>query len=234
MADGFLTTRWSLVRAAGADDAAREGALAWLCEAYWFPLYAFLRRKGHSEDDARDLVQSFFVHVLEKNALVGLDPQAGKFRAFMLAALKNFVANERARAAAEKRRASHAAFTVSLDDAEEIYRREASKELDAEQLYERRWALAVVLSASGKLREEFAQAGRAQVFEVLQQYLVGESEATYAETARLLGMNEGAVQTAIHRLRKRLGKVLREEVAETVADPAEIDGELRHLLRVLG
>ena len=109
------------------------------------------------------------------------------------------------RAAAEKRRATNAAFTVSLDDAEEIYRREASSELNAEELYEKRWALAVVVSATSRLRAEFAQAGRAEVFEVLQQYLVGESDTTYAETAERLGMNEGAVKTAIHRLRKRLG-----------------------------
>jgi RNA polymerase sigma-70 factor (ECF subfamily) len=234
MADDFLTTRWSIVRAAGADDAAREGALAWLCEAYWVPLYAYLRRKGNSEEDARDLVQSFFVHLLEKDALVGLSPEAGKFRAFMLASLKNFAANERARAAAEKRRATNAAFTVSLDDAEEIYRREASSELNAEELFEKRWALAVVVSATARLRAEFAQAGRTEVFEVLQQYLVGESDASYAETAERLGMNEGAVKTAIHRLRKRLGKVLRDEVAETVADPSQVDAELRYLLGVLG
>lgn len=234
MADDFLTTRWSIVRAAGADDAAREGALAWLCDAYWFPLYAYLRRKGNAEEDARDLVQSFFAHLLEKDALAGLSPEAGKFRAFMLASLKNFAANERARATAEKRRATNAAFTVSLDDAEEIYKREASNELNAEELYEKRWALAVVVAATTRLRAEFAQAGRAEVFEVLQQYLVGESDASYAETAERLGMNEGAVKTAIHRLRKRLGNVLREEVAETVADPSQVDAELRYLLSVLG
>ena len=234
MADDFLTTRWSIVRAVGADDEAREGALAWLCEAYWFPLYAYLRRKGNSEDDARDLAQSFFMHLLEKDALVGLSPEAGKFRAFLLASLKNFAANERARASAEKRRATDAAFTVSLDDAEELYRREASNELNAEELYEKRWALAVVVSATAKLRADFAEAGRAEVFEVLQQYLVGESETSYAESAAQLGMNEGAVKTAIHRLRKRLGKVLREEVAETVSDPQQVDEELKYLLRVLG
>jgi RNA polymerase sigma-70 factor (ECF subfamily) len=234
MGDDFRTTRWSVVRAAGADDATRRDALGWLCEAYWFPLYAFARRRGRSEDDARDAVQAFFAHVLEKDALTGLSPAAGKFRAFLLASFKKFLSNERARAAAEKRRATQAAFTVSLDDAEDIYRREATDGLDAEQLYERRWALAVVLGATAKLRREFEAAGRGHVFVALQPYLSGESDRTYAETGARLDMSAGAIKTAIHRLRKRLGAVLREEVAETVTEPEDVEDELRHLLRVLG
>ena len=234
MADDFKTTRWSIVRAAGGDAPERDRALAWLCQAYWYPIYAFVRRRGHEAEDARDLVQSFFATLLEKDPFRGLDPDAGKFRAFLLASVKNFAANERAREGAEKRRTSHPAFTVSLDDAEQVYAHEPAGDLDAERLFERRWALAVLARATGRLREEYRQAGRARWFDALERHLSGEAEGTYAETADRLDMSVSAVKTSIHRMRKRLGRLLRDEVAETVSDPGEVDDEVRHLLRVLG
>lgn len=221
------------MRAAQSSHSNRERALAWLCEAYWLPLYAFVRRRGVGADDARDLVQSFFAALLERDAIAKVRPEAGKFRAFLLASMKNFLANERARDAAEKRRAANPAFTVALDDAEAVYAREASRDLDAEQVFERRWALNVVSRATARLRQEYAASGRSELFEALQPHLSGDADLSHARTASALAMSEGAVKTAVHRLRKRLGRALRDEVAETVSDPDQIDDELRALLRIL-
>jgi RNA polymerase sigma-70 factor (ECF subfamily) len=233
VSDDFRTTRWSIVRAAQSSHANRERALAWLCEAYWLPLYAFVRRRGVGADDARDLVQSFFAALLERDAIAKVRPEAGKFRAFLLASMKNFLANERARDAAEKRRAANPAFTVTLDDAEDAYAREASRDLDAEQVFERRWALNVVSRATARLRQEYVASGRSELFEALQPHLSGDADLSHAQTAAALAMSEGAVKTAVHRLRKRLGQALRHEVGETVSDPDQIDDELRALLRIL-
>ena len=234
MVDDFQTTRWSMVLAAADRDPDGDRALAWLCEAYWFPLYAFVRRRGHDADTARDLVQAFFLRVLEKDYLRGLDPAAGKFRAFLLASIKHFVSNELARSRAEKRRADNPGFTVQLDQAEELYQREAPQGLNAEELYERRWAATVLRRATDRLGHEYRESGRGELFDRLKGFLTGEADLSYAMIAGELDMNEGAVKTAIHRLRQRLGKALRDEVAQTIADSGQVDDEIRYLLRVVG
>jgi len=234
MSDDFKTTRWSLVLAAADRDPEGDRALGWLCEAYWFPLYAFLRRRGHDAEIARDLVQAFFLRVLEKDYLRGLDPAAGKFRAFLLASIKHFVANELARSRADKRRADNPSFTDQLDHAEELYLREAAPDLNAEELYEKRWATTVLLRATDRLEQEYRRSGRGDLFDRLHGFLTGGPEISYATVAQELGMKEGAIKTAVHRLRQRLGRVLREEVAQTIADPQQVDEEIRYLLRVVG
>lgn len=234
MPDDFKTTRWSVVLAAAGQETDRHRALGWLCEAYWYPLYAFVRRRGHDTESASDVVQSYFLRVMEKDVFRDVDPGAGKFRAFLLASMKNFLSNEREREQAVKRRAENPAFTVSLDGADELYRREASQELNAEELFEKRWALTVLDRAVERLGRDYDQLGRGGLFERLRGFLTGEVEDSYVEIAAALDMKEGAVKTAIHRMRKRLGRVLREEVAQTVSDPEQLDDEIRHLLRVVG
>jgi len=234
MPDDFKTTRWSVVLAAAGRESDRGDALGWLCEAYWYPLYAFVRRRGHDPESARDVVQSYFLRVMEKDVFQGVDPGAGKFRAFLLASMKNFLSNEREREQAQKRRAENPAFTVSLDGADELYRREASQELNAEELFEKRWALTVLARAVDRLGQEYDQLGRGDLFERLRGLLTGDAEDSYAEIAAALDMKQGAVKTAIHRMRNRLGRVLREEVAQTVSDPDQLDDEIRHLLHVVG
>lgn len=233
MAQEFETTRWSLVLAAGGGDPEARQAMEWLCEAYWQPLYAFVRRRGHDPERARDLVQSFFLYSMQAELLRDVDPRAGRLRAYLLASIKHFISKQLDHERALKRRAQDARFTLSLDDAEAIYRRESTDDPSPEQLFEKRWALTVLRRATERLRQEYAELGRSELFERLGGYVTGESEGAYEAAATELEMSVGAVKTAVHRLRKRLGRVLRDEVAQTVADPEQVDDELRHLLRVL-
>jgi RNA polymerase sigma factor (sigma-70 family) len=236
----FVTTRWSLVAAAGGEDRQAPDArraLAALCEAYWYPLYAYVRRRGHDANDAGDLTQAFFARLREKNDLRLADPQRGRFRSFLLAAMNHFLANEWRNARAAKRGGGAAVLSLDLSSAETRFGREAaavepSHEMTAEKAFERQWALTLIGQAMAKLRAEYAAAGPAKerLFEALSPVLGGEGEASYAHTGEKLGMSEGAVKVAAHRLRKRCRELLRDEVAQTVADPAEVDEELRHLL----
>jgi len=233
VSDRFQTTHWSLVLAAARGGEGAAAALEWLCGAYWYPLYAFIRRQGHDADAARDLTQSFFLHVIEKDALKAIDPRLGKFRAFLLASVKNFMANEREREGAQKRRADHPAFRLSLEDAEPRYLNERPADLSPEELFERRWARAILDRAVRRLEKEHAAASRGEVFARLRGHLTGE-EAAYDRMAEELGMTEGALRAAVHRMRRRLGTLLREEVAQTVASPADIEDEIRQLLQAAG
>lgn len=233
MPGSFTTTRWSLVHAAGgASEEARE-ALGALCSAYWYPLYAFARRRGVDPEEARDVTQGFFADLLERRAIAGLDPALGRFRAFLIASFKHYLAHQRDRARAIKRRAGAPAFTVSLDDAEEAYRHEPRDTLDPAQLYERRWARVVLDRALARLSDDYAGAGKSALFERLRVFLTGEADVPYRTVADALGMSEGAVKVAVHRLRTRLGALLRAEVAQTVNSPEDVDDELRYLLRVV-
>ena len=229
----FPTTRWSLVAAAGDPQRTEaRSALISLCENYWYPLYAYLRRRGYSADQAQDLTQEFFIRVLEGRYLDRADPEKGRFRAFLLTSLKFFVADEEDRQRASKR-GGGAVVSLEFSAGEERYQREPSHDETPERIFERRWALSVLDRVVEKLRDEFVQHGRPEHFERLKVFLLGQSDAPYAALAREMNTSEGALKVAIHRLRKRYRDLFRQEIADTVADPAEVELELRYLAAVL-
>ena len=228
----FATTHWSIVVAAGrrASPEARE-ALAILCQVYWYPLYAYVRRQGHSAIDAQDLAQEFFVRLLERNYVRTADRTRGKFRSYLLASLKHFLAKEWRRAGTQKRGGGRSAISLDLARGESRYRLEPAHELTAEKIYERRWALTLLEQTLAKLRDELAGGEKLKQFEHLKGYLGGDkSTVPYRQIAAELGMTEGAVKVAVHRLRRRCRELLRAEIAQTVAGPEEVDEELRDLL----
>ena len=231
----FPTTSWSLVIASSeGPDAKSRQALAALCERYWYPLYAFIRRQGYEPDQARDLTQEFFVRLLEKNYVGQADHQRGKFRTFLLAAVKHFLFNEADRAAAKKRGGGYAILSVELGTAEESYQLEPRHDVTPDKIFERNWAVTLLETTTDRLQCEFAQAGNAKQFEALKPVLTGESEGVrYSHIAERLGLSEGAVKVAVHRLRRRFRELLRLEVAETVAAPRLIDEEIHFLSKVL-
>ena len=229
----FPTTRWTLVVAAG-DPNRKEArsALVSLCENYWYPLYAYLRRRGYPADQAQDLTQDFFVRVLEGRYLDRADPQKGRFRSFLLTSLKFFVSDEEDRLRARKRGGGTVA-PLQLASGEERYLREPAHDETPERIFERRWALSVLDRVVEKLRGEFVQHGRPEHFERLKVFLLGQSDAPYAALAREMNTSEGALKVAIHRLRKRYRELFRQEIADTVSDAAEVESELRYLAAVL-
>ena len=232
--DWFLTTHWSVVLAAGRDTAASESALEQLCRAYWYPLYAYVRRLGEDPEAARDFTQAFFTRLLQKNYLGQVHPEKGKFRSFLLASLKHFLADERDKASAQKR--GGGATFVSLDDEtlEERYRLEPVDALDAQKLFERRWAFTLLDQARVRLSREYAENGKSQLYDHLKIFDSGEQNCpTYAEVGALLGLSEGGVKSAVSRMRTRYRELVRQAVAHTVADPGEIDEEIRYLISVI-
>ncbi len=232
----FATTRWSVVLNAGRSETTRgRDALAALCKTYWYPLYAYVRRQGHSPHDAEDLTQEFFARLLESESLAAVSPEKGKFRTFLLVALKRFLANEWHRANARKRGGNSFRVPLQGHTAETRYIAEPVEELTAEKLYERRWALTLLDRVLDRLRQEFNNAGKSELFEKLKPYLMAEKGAIpYAQAAGESGLNEGAFKVAVHRMRRRFRELFREEVAHTVAGSEEIDEEIRHLLAVFG
>ncbi|MEO7319124.1 MAG: hypothetical protein ABIZ56_09065 [Chthoniobacteraceae bacterium] len=227
----FSATRWSVVLAAAGEV---EGALASLCRAYWFPLYAFLRRQGLGPEDAEDVTQGFFAHLLGKGALARVDRAKGRFRTFLLASLKHFLADQRDRANAQKRGEGAVAISMDAVTAEERYALEPRDELSPDKLFDRRWAVAVIEQALARLGAEYSAAGKGALFGALKPLLSSPSEARpYAEIGAQFSMNEGAVKIAVHRLRQRYGAALRAEIAETVGTAEEVEAELRHLLDAL-
>src|ERR1700729_986371 len=229
----FPTTRWTLVIAA-ADPQRKEAraALISLCENYWYPLYAYLRRRGYPADQAQDLTQEFFTRVLEGRYLDRADPEKGRFRSFLLTSLKFFVADEEDRQRAHKR-GGGAVMSLEFSSGEGRYQREPAHNETPEWIFERRWALSVLDRVVDKLRDEFVRHGRPEHFERLKVFLLGQSDAPYAGLAREMNTSEGALKVAIHRLRKRYRELFRQEIADTVADPAEVESELRHLAAAL-
>jgi RNA polymerase sigma factor (sigma-70 family) len=229
----FPTTRWTLVVAAG-DPEQKEArsALVSLCENYWYPLYAYLRRRGYPADEAQDLTQEFFIRVLEGRYLDRADPEKGRFRSFILTSLKFFVADEEDRDRAQKR-GGGMVESLELSTGEERYQREPAHEETPERIFERRWALTMLDRVVERLRHEFIQHGRPDHFERLKVFLLGQSDTPYAALAREMSTSEGALKVAIHRLRKRYRELFRQEIADTVADPAEVEPELRFLAAVL-
>src|SRR5262245_23384896 len=235
-ADRFPTTHWSRVVAAG-DRAAPEAreALAELCRAYWYPLYAFVRRQGHGPEDAQDLVQGFFAALLEHDGLAGLDRLKGRFRSFLMAACTHYLSNQIDRQKARKRGGGRAIVSIDRLEAEGRYGSEPAHDLTAERLYQRRWATTLLERVLATLEVEMHQAGKARLFETLRPALLGEAERVpYARIAAELGLSESAARAAAHRLRGRYRALLHEEVARTVADPEEVAEEVRDLFVALG
>ena len=229
----FPTTRWTLVVAAG-DPHRKEArsALVSLCENYWYPLYAYLRRRGYPADQAQDLTQEFFIRVLEGRYLDRADPEKGRFRAFLLTSMKFFLADEADRNRAQKR-GGGTVLSLEFSSGEDRYQREPAHDETPERIFERRWALSVLDRVVEKLRNEFVQHGRSEHFERLKVFLLGQSDAPYAALAREMNTSEGALKVAIHRLRKRYRELFRQEIADTVADSAEVEPELRFLAAAL-
>lgn len=231
--DGFFaTTRWTVVRAAGASVA---GALESLCTAYWFPLYAYVRRRGFSKEDAEDLTQAFFAKLLERRDFAGLKQENGRFRAFLLAALKNFLANERDRAGRLKRGGNISHFSLDWQSANTQFQIADIASRGPDEAFDREWALALLERVMVQLRDESTVAGRAERFEQLKRFLaVGKGEIPYALAASELLMDAGTLRVAIYRLRKRYRELLKQEVADTLSDPAMVEEELAVLLRAFG
>jgi RNA polymerase sigma-70 factor (ECF subfamily) len=232
-ADGrqFATTRWSLVAAAGQGPSpeSRE-ALAALCQAYWYPLYAYARRRLPSAHDAQDQTQAFFAELLEKDYLQAADPRRGKFRSFLLTAFKHFLSRQRERAGAQKRGGGRSLVSLDFRDGERRYGLEPADPATPETVYERRWALAILEQALARLRQEMTDAGKGKQFECLKGALEGEGPLeTHAQIAGQLGLSEQAVKVAAHRLRRRYQELLRAEIAQTVTTPEEVEDELRDL-----
>lgn len=230
----FDTTDWTVVfAAASAGSPGARGALASLCEAYWYPIYALIRRQGYSAADAEDLTQAYFVRFLEKDYLKGVHPEAGRFRSFVLASVKHFLANERDRARALKRGGGQRLISLDVDDAEARYRREPADTVTPETVFERVWAEAVLEHAMERLRAEAESREGRERFALLKGHLLDEGPGENHEAVgRELGISPGAVRVAVHRLRRRLGEVLKEEIARTVGDPRDTEDEVRHILAI--
>jgi RNA polymerase sigma factor (sigma-70 family) len=229
----FITTHWSVVLTAGDRHSPHAAqALETLCRTYWYPLYAFVRRRGYLPEDAQDLTQEFLARLLSTHALGSVHPAKGRFRSFLLASLNHFLANEWDKARTLKRGGGQT--PIPLDTAEMRYRTEPSEGISADRIFERQWALTLLAQVTARLREDYHTAGKGPLFEALQIYLTGEKGvAPYRETADQLGLSLDALKKAVERLRRRYGELLREEIAHTVSNPAEVDEEIRYLRTVL-
>jgi RNA polymerase sigma-70 factor (ECF subfamily) len=231
----FATTHWTVVLAAGRGGSRQaEVALEELCRTYWYPLYAYVRRHGHSREDAEDLTQGFFARLLEKNYLDGISNEKGKFRAFLLVALKRFLANEWDRANRQKRGGGLAPLSLDWQDAETRYQIHPADNLSPDKLYDRAWAVIVLERVITRLRDESAGDAKGNLYGQLKSFLMmGTSEIPYAHAAAELKMTEGAVRVAVHRLRKRYRELLREEIGQTLANPAQAEEEMQSLFCAL-
>jgi RNA polymerase sigma-70 factor (ECF subfamily) len=231
----FRTTDWGIVQRAGhVTSPDKSLALDHICGWYWKPLYAFARRKGHSPEEAQDLTQGFFAVLLEKNYLSSADRARGRFRTFLLSAFENFLRNDWAYQRALKRGGDVTFVPLNLEVAENNYQQERGSHHPPSTLFERRWAISLLESVLERIRVEFTKAGKSSQFVVLEVFLSGtQHSASYSDAASKLELSETAVRVAVHRLRVRYGKLLRQAVAETLSDPDDVEDELRHLLAVL-
>lgn len=235
MTDPFPTTQWTVFLGLrdGLDPEGRRLALEHLYERYWQPLYAYLRRRGFNAEQSADLLQGFFVHLLEREYVERLDLE-GRLRAFLLGSLKHFIADELAKERAHKRSPRRELLSLDTDAAEQAFRQLPSVELNPEQAYERQWAAEMMQRAQRRLRRTETSAGRGAAFERLAPSVFGEpDDLPYAEVAAALDITEAATRVRVHRLRKRLGRMLREDIALTVVDAQDVDEELRHLIEVI-
>ncbi len=233
--EAFATTRWSVVLLAGRNDTERaRAALAKLCQIYWYPLYAFARRRTGSPHDAQDFTQAFFEQLLERDAIAKADPARGRFRAYLLVMMKNFMAGQRERARAQKRGGGGEVLSLDLDAAERRFCAEPADGASPDKLFDRQWAVALLGEVLRQLEAEHRDGGKEETFAVLKETLAGTRESQpYVELAARLGWTEGAVKVAVHRLRKRYRELLQAEIAQTVAGPTEAAAEMRHLLASL-
>ena len=231
----FVTTHWSVVLAAGHGDTTRaDDALAHLCQTYWYPLYAYARRRGCSPPDAQDLTQEFFARLLQGNWVAQADRQRGRFRSFLLSAMKHFMTNEWNKAHAQKRGGGQPVLSLDDDSAEHRYRLEPVETATPESLFERGWALTLLEGVLARLEAEYRRAGKRAAMEAMRPALTTDRDAIdYAEMSGRLGMTETAARVAVHRLRQRYRQLIRAEVASTVASPEEVDAEMSHLFQAL-
>ncbi|MBI4658593.1 MAG: sigma-70 family RNA polymerase sigma factor [Verrucomicrobia bacterium] len=234
--DRFVTTHWSVVLAARQNEDSRTtAALEQLCQTYWYPLYAYVRRHGHDVHDAQDLTQEFFARLLEKDFLKAVEPGRGKFRWFLLSVIKRFLANEWNRTHALKRGGCVRLIHWDEHAAESRYCRDGASEVTPEKLFDQTWAMTLLEQAHAQLREEFAAAGKTKLFDHLKVFLSSDKASfSYAEVADVLRMTEGAVRVAVHRLRLRYREFLRAQIAQTVTTPVELEDEIRHLFAAFG
>ena len=229
----FPTTRWTLVAAAERDQPNSRTALASLCEAYWYPLYVYARRRGSTPDQAQDHTQEFFSRFLEHHYFDLADPERGRFRSFLLSSFKAYLCDESDRSHAQKRGGGLAPLPFEISNGEELYSSEPCHDETPERIFERRWARTLLDRVIARLRDEFVRHGRLEHFNKIKFCLTGESGVPYADLARQLETTESALKAGIHRLRKRYRDLLRAEIADIVADPADIDSELRYLITAL-
>ena len=232
----FATTHWTVVLAAGRQRSPQaDRALDELCRAYWFPLYAYVRRRGHTKEDAEDLTQAFFARLLGKNSLANLDSAKGKFRAFLLASLKHFLANEWDKSQRQKRGGGEHPLSLDWQTADTQFQVAAAHAPGPDQAFDREWAVALLNQVIQRLQTECEADGKANLFEQLKIFLTaGKGEMAHAEAAKKLGMDETAVRVAVHRLRKRYRLLLRAEIAQTLSDPAMVDEEMQALFGAFG
>ena len=232
----FVTTRWSVVlRAGGASPEQAQAALEQLCREYWYPLYAFVRRKGHDSETSRDLVQGFLASLLESGGLEKVGPERGRFRSFLMAACSHYLSHQRERDRALKRGGGHSALSLDTLDAERRYRLELADDATPERLFLRRWATTLLDLVLDRLTREQTEAGKGATFEALKPALLGDDAASYRDLGARVGLNEGTARVATHRLRARYRTLLREEIARTLADPSEeaVAEELNDLFAAL-
>lgn len=234
--DIFVTTRWTVVLAAGRSKSPlSDRALEELCGAYWYPLYAYVRRRGHPREDAEDLTQAFFAHFLGKNYLEGLSAERGKFRAFLLASLKHFLANEWDKSQRQKRGGNVTHVPLDWNTADSQFRIASASEPQPDKAFDREWAVALLGRVIERLQTECGTEGRAQQFDTLKIFLTaGKGALPYADAAKALDMDETAVRVGVHRLRKRYRQLLRDEIAQTLSDPGQVDEEMRALFGAFG
>ncbi len=231
----FPTTHWSCVVDAGGDDDRSREALSRLCGAYWYPLYAFIRHRGHDADGAADLVQGYFARLLGKGVLAGADPTRGRFRSFLMADCSHYLSHVRAHDTARKRGGGQSPISIDTHNAEGRFLAEPVDDLTPERLFERAWAITLLCRVVNLLREEYEAKGRVAVFDRLKPVLMGgRPDVSYARMAEELGTTEAAIQAASSRLRRRYGVLLREQIAATIADPGDVEEEIRELFAALG
>lgn len=231
----FATTHWSVVLAAGQTESPQSAeALEQLCRTYWYPLYAFVRRRGYSPQDTEDLLQGFFARFLDKHDLGDVDQAKGRFRAFLLAALKHYLANEWDKAKAIKRGGLVEFLSLDAATAESRYYEEPVSALTPEKLYEQRWAYGLLERVMERLQQEFDTSGQSSLFEAVKDFLLGDSQdVSYADVAARQGLSEGALKKRVQRLRQHYQRLLREEIAQTVARPEDVEDEIRYLFSVV-
>jgi RNA polymerase sigma-70 factor (ECF subfamily) len=222
-----------VLRATDRESEDTESALAVLCEAYWYPLYAFVRRRGHDAAQAEDLTQSFFAFLLDHKTLAMADQSRGRFRSFLLTSLDNFLKNQWRSQQAIKRGGGTNILSLDFETAEKRYQYEPFHEMTPERVYQRNWALAVLAKVLDNVRQQYFDSGKEHLFEAINGYITGGTNLPYGEIAAQLNMKEGAIKVAVHRLRERYGQQLRLQIAKTVESPADVDDELRSLLEAI-